>query len=515
MKQSAMVARNLICLLCSIAAVCSVAAAAQPKAGEAQPDSYPAGVRNGDLAVRLKGLITANGVALSDAGIRMVSAKTGETLLDNCSDKLFAPASNQKLATTAAALHLLGKEFRFETKLYARGTLQDGSFIGDLIVVGCGDPDISGRNHDGDPRFLFKAWGKTLREFGVKEVRGNIIGDVSAFDTEYVHPSWPANQQERWYCAPASALALNDNCLDITVSPGEGPGMPARLRLSPDTAYTRVDNHCTTTNVKGEHAYGFLGRAGIEGLIVRGKFWMGGEPATSWVPVDDPPLFFLTVMRETLMVEGIPVLGKVVVAADPVAITRDEKLLATFTTPLERAVMVANKQSQNFYAEQLLKTIGSKTLKKGTYGNGAAKVREFLGAVSQAGSACEVDDGSGLSRKNRLNAAAVTDLLLWVIQPQRPEAKTFVDSLSVAGVDGTMDDRFEQEPYRGHIKAKTGTIAGVSTLSGYIEVPGDVIAFSMLMNSSKAGVWRMKKAQDAICKAVIDCYLGAGGVAGK
>jgi len=506
MKQSSThVILGLLCVCMAwIAGGTLPAAVAQDAGGQ------PAAGRYAGLADRLRALITANGVPLADAGVKIVSVTAGRTLLDNYGDKLFIPASNQKLVTTAAALHLLGPEFKFETPLYARGRLYDGGvFGGDLIVGGCGDPDISGRTHGGDPCFLFRMWAKSLKDFGIKEIRGNVIGDASAFDTVAIHPSWPANQVDRWYCAPTSALMLNDNCLDVTVSAGAGSGMPVRLTESPEAAYIDIGNHCMTTNVKAEHAYGFLGRAGSEGLIVRGKFWIGAAPATSWIPVEDPPAFFLTLMRETLIREGIPVIGKPVVATEPVAVGNDEKLVGTYVSSLDKAVLVANKNSQNLYAEQILKVLGWKLLKKGSFENGAAKVKEFLSAISPAGSACVIDDGSGLSRKNQLSANALADLLVWVVR--QPEAKIFIDSLSVSGVDGTMDDRLREPPYRGRVKAKTGTVAGASSLSGYIEVPGDVFAFSMLMNSPKAGVWRMKQAQDAICKEIIDFHSAAAG----
>ena len=502
MKQSSTHAILGLLCVCMAYAACGIASAAwaQDAGGQSAAGRYTA------LGDRLRGLITSNGIPLADAGVKILSVTTGQTLLDNYADKLFVPASNQKLVTTAAALHMLGQDFKFETPLYARGKLHDGGVLaGDLIVVGCGGPDISGRNHAGDPCFLFKMWAKSLKDLGVREIRGNVIGDASAFDTVAVHPSWPANQRDRWYCAPVSALMLNDNCLDIAVSSGQGAGMPVRLAKSPDAAYISVDNHCMTTAVKAEHAYGFLGRAGSEGLIVRGKFWIGAAPATSWIPVDDPPMFFLTLLRETLIREGIPVIGKPVVATEPVAIGKDEKLVGTYVSSLDKAVVVANKDSQNLYAEQILKVMGWKLLKKGTFENGAAKAKEFLSAVSPAGSACVIDDGSGLSRKNQLSASALADLLVWVLR--QPEAKVFIDSLSIGGVDGTMDDRFREQPYRGRVKAKTGTVAGASSLSGYIEVPGDVFAFSVLMNSPKAGVWRMKQAQDAICKEIIDFHM--------
>ena len=475
------------------------------EAGRAAADgrAAEAGRRYEGLGQRLRDRITANAVPLADAGVKIVSVKTGEVILDNYAGKLLVPASNAKLAVTAAALRLLGRDFCFETRLYARGgLLPDGTLDGDLVVAGCGDPEISGRHHEGDPCFLFRAWAKAMKEAGIRAVRGGIVCDASAFDGETIHPSWPKNQLEQWYCAPVSALSLNDNCVDATVGPGRGPGSPASVSLSPPSTYAVVDNHCTTTAAKREHQFGFLGLAGLRPVTLRGKFWQQASPAVTSIPVADPPLYFGTVLKETLQAEGLSVGGKVAVSYDRVPLEKTDALLATHRTPLETALQVANKQSQNFYAEQLLKALGFKASGKGTFATGAAAVKQFLAGVSAGGAQCVPADGSGLSRDNRYSAAVLTDLLCWMAR--QPDGAVFAATLPAAGIDGTLAERFPEEWCRGRILAKTGTLAGASSLSGYVNVPGDILAFSMLMNSPKAGVWRMKLAQDAILKEILE-----------
>ena len=454
------------------------------------------------LAERLKSIVTSNGVLLTEAGIKIVSVRTGETLLDSFGDKLFVPASNAKLVTTAAALHLLGPEFRFETRLYVRGTINGGVLNGDLLVVGGGDPDISGRFHNGDPCFLFKAWARKLLQLGIREVRGGIVGDAGAFDAQYVHPSWPKDQLEKWYCAPVSALTLNDNCVDVTVRAGPKAGAPALFSVAPDIGYTSVKNRCVTTVNRADHLYGFVGRAGARGLILRGKFWVSGFNATTAVPVEDPPLFFLKAMKATLAEEGVAVKGDLAVTHEPVAAGDGVKLVAAGESLLGGAVRVANKRSQNLYAELMLKTLGLKATGKGTFESGGAVVKGFLAKVSPGSTECKVADGSGLSRDNRLSAAAMTDLLCWMVR--RPQADVFAASLPIAGIDGTLKSRLTGERHRGRVRAKTGTLTGACSLSGYIEMPDDTLAFSILINSPRAGVWRMRKVQDGICREVLD-----------
>jgi len=163
---------------------------------------------------------------------------------------------------------------------------------------------------------------------------------------------------------------------------------------------------------------------------------------------------------------------------------------------------VANKHSRNLYGELILKTLGMKATGKGTFDSGAAVVKGFLAGVSPGSSECRIADGSGLSRDNRLSAGSITDLLCWMIR--QPEADVFVASLPMAGIDGTLKSRLTGEACRGRVRAKTGTLKGVCALSGYIEMPDDTLAFSVLMNSPRAGVWRMRKAQDGICREILD-----------
>jgi len=458
-------------------------------------------------AARLRRIIAANKVPLDDAGVRFVSVRTGQTLFDNRGEKLFVPASNVKLVTTAAALYLLGADYRFRTALYARGEVAAGVLNGDLIVVGTGDPDISGRFHEGDPCFLFKQWARELIDRGIETVNGNLIGDATAFDDEYVHPSWPRNQLEKWYCAPVSALTLNDNCVDVTVGAGPQPGSPARVVIVPGGGYATINNRCLTTAKKTEHLYGFLGRAGTAPVILRGNFWTNGYAATTSIPVEDPPLFFVTEMKAALAAEGVMVTGQALVAAEPTDADERAVFISSHESDLATAVEVANKRSQNLYAELILKALGRKRTGRGTFAAGADAVEQFLAGISEHGGECVISDGSGLSRDSRLSAAAITDLLRWIAL--RPEAATFSRSLATAGVDGTLKRRLAAAPYRGRMKGKTGTLAGVAALSGYIEVRGDTLAFSILMNTRRAAVWQMRRAQDALCRAVIDYFDGS------
>ena len=458
---------------------------------------------------QLRNIITANQVPLDDAGVRIVSVRTGQTLFENCGEKLFIPASNVKLATTAAAFYLLGADYRFRTVLYARGEIADGTLTGDLIVVGGGDPDISGRFHDANPCFLFRQWARDLARHGIRTVNGNLVGDATAFDDETIHPSWPRNQLEKWYCAPVSALTLNDNCVDIAVAAGPGPGAPAKLLIVPGGGYATVDNRCSTTANKAEHLYGFLGRAGSAPLILRGKFWTGGYTATTSIPVENPALFFLTEMKAALAEAGIAITGRTIVAPGPTDAAGRDRLIAVYESDLATAVEVANKRSQNVYAELILKTIGREHAGTGTFESGAEAVRGFLADISEHGGECVIADGSGLSHDGRLSAAVLTDLLCWIAR--RPEISVFGRSLATAGADGTLERRLSTPPCSGRVKGKTGTVAGVATLSGYIDVPGDTLAFAMLMNNRRAGIWRMRQAQDAIIRAVIDHFDKAAG----
>lgn len=423
-------------------------------------------------------------------------------IFESFADKPLIPASNQKIITTAAVLDGLGKDHVFRTKLYATGPVGAGILRGDLVVQGSGDPNISGRFHEGEPEAVFKTWAETLKSMGVKEVWGNVIGDDRAFDRTYIHASWPDNQLHKWYCAPSGALTLNDSCLDVTVKPGPRAGSAAVCSISPGCPIYTLKNTCKTVSSRKKHSFVVTRKPGEREIIVSGGFLAGAAPYTTNVTVEDPGLFFVSTLKKVLEDSGIKVTGSARLAGadeNPV----ENILVAEHSSTLAATLAVTNKRSQNLYADLLLKALGAKVHGKGSFETGARAVKAYMKKIGVEGDGFEVVDGSGMSRLNKVTTSAMVKGLRSAFKS--PGCHVFWASLAVGGMDGTLERRFTRAEARGRVAAKSGYLSGVSSLSGFVVTPkGRYFAFSALFNNYKCATSRIKKIQESICGILLD-----------
>ncbi len=405
----------------------------------------------------VKELLRKQKISESKIGISVYSVKSQSFVYQLNESKAFIPASNMKIVTTAAALSILGPDFSFATKLYVD---QD-----DLVVLAGGDPNISGRDHDGDPTFLFKAWADKLAAKGIKSI--NDVRLVNAlFDGEFVHPDWKGYDLTEWYTAPVGAFSLNDNCLDVTVTGGP------KVSIVPDTRYVTLRNLLATGS---KNSVAFL-RRGSE-ITIKGEYPAKGT-FTDNCTIDHPHQFFGTVLIETLRAKGIDVRGKLVEVNERVAVAPKGEPIDVFTSSLKRTLEVCNGNSQNFYAEMLLKQLGYRVSGYGTFASGVEVLQDYLKKLKVEDAALR--DGSGLSKENRISAASLARVLI-----EMKDRKEFVDSLPVSAQTGTLRKRLKS--LDGKVRAKTGHVAGVNTLSGYLQTgSGDTLIFSILANDATA-----------------------------
>jgi serine-type D-Ala-D-Ala carboxypeptidase/endopeptidase (penicillin-binding protein 4) len=467
---------GLLVVLC-----CSVAAGAQPP-----------------LNARVQALIGASGCRNAQVGVYAVEVQNGQILCALDEARPLIPASNMKLLTTGVALFLLGEDFRFTTSVFGIGDLVDGAVLkGDLVVVAGGDPSISGRRYEGKTTAVFDAWAEAIAR-KVRRVRGNLVIDDTIFDREYVHPNWPQDQLVRWYCAPISALALNDNCIDVAVAPGPRPGTPARVILDPATEYFQVVNHCKTVAAKAKQAI-IHRTAGRDQLVISGTLAPDSPGSASPVAVADPTRFAATVLRERLAAAGVVVEGKIVLADQRVNVEKG-LLLARTSHPLLDAVAVANKRSQNFYAEMIFKTLGRTVADPSTFKDGATVMVDTLSRIGLKKQLFTVDDGSGMSRGNTIAPGQM--VLFLRAMALGPRAEAFIGSLAISGEDGTLQRRMRDAAMKGKVLAKTGYLRGVSALSGYVKSGDKIAAFSILVNGPRIGDARTL--QDRICRLILD-----------
>lgn len=428
-------------------------------------------------------------------GVHVVDVDTGETVYAHRPDEPRIIASNAKIFTTAAALDALGAGYFFETRFLLSGEVRDGVLRGDLGVVGDGDPNISGRTFEGDPYGAFRDWARHLRVRGIRKVEGDLYLAHGLFDGPLVHPDWPRDQLANWYEAPVEALSFNDNCILVRIHPGRAGGR-ARVETVPSVPLFQVDNRATTTGKGGSRLT--VHRTDDE-LIVRGSIRAGTGPFETWVTVPDPVDYFGRALRDALAAEGIEVAGRLrpVDALPPGVWER----VSVFRSDLLTAVRVTNKRSQNFYAESLAKKLGALRCGRGDWDRGVQAVAEWVVSTGVPRGAFEMADGSGMSRGNRFAPRHLTTVLRHMYF--HPLGSEFVQSLPYGGEDvGSWDRRLATPPYRGNVFAKTGTLRGVSALSGYAKaVSGRTYAFSILINDSRGNP---RGDQDRIVKALVD-----------
>lgn len=440
------------------------------------------------LAERLDAAVQAFKMKSATVGVYVASTRTGQAVYGNSERAPLLLASNTKLLTTAAALCRLGPDFTFRTSVGVLG--------GDLHVFAGGDPNISGRFRNDDPTAIFREWAARIRAAGVTKV-DRLVLHTGIFDDVHLHPGWKGYDLWTWWAAPFGALSLNDNCVDLKVAPA-GEGQPCRITLAPDTGYVTVVNQTRSAAKSGRNTFGFTRPAGTNTVTVRGE--VGGR-STSWVAVHDPTLYFGTVLKETLAAAGVSVTGGVEESAQPIEDARGYQELASFESDLAASVATCNQSSQNFYAEMILRTLGWKLKGKGSTDHSIAAVRDFL--TKEVGME-DFDqlDGSGLSRENRASALEIVKLLLHM--RKQPAYRAFLESLPANGDRrGTLKNRMTAADLRGRVRAKTGHIGGVTTLSGYVEsVGGETYAFSILINaaSEQTRMGLADQLQDRLCE---------------
>jgi D-alanyl-D-alanine carboxypeptidase/D-alanyl-D-alanine-endopeptidase (penicillin-binding protein 4) len=447
---------------------------------------------------RLSSLVNGSVARSSESSIEVVDVDTGTVVAERNAHLPLAPASNMKLFTTAAAMDLLHPNFEVTTTVFMRGTVDlGGTLAGDVRIVGRGDPTIGGRFHDGRATEVLEEWATDLKRAGVKTIKGDLVFEYGYMDMEYIHPTWPVDQLVNWYEAPVSAFSLQEGCVQVRVLPSR-PGKRAVVQLEPSTRYLTVENSCVT----GRGLPFVTRERGGNNIIVRGRVPARSGAHEFFVTVMNPVEYFATVTRETFERNGVRILGQVMMTPrDPRA---DWRFVTRHSTPLNILVYVINKKSQNHYAEELLKIVGAETRQEGSWQAGTGAVTEWLsGKLGVPPEEFQQADGSGMSRNNRASSDSFIHLLRYMWNS--PYREDFVSSLPYSGdPDAKFGHRLRSAPWARQVYAKTGYIAGVVGLSGYVHAQsGRIYAFSILFNRYHVGVYAIYQLQDAMLKEII------------
>jgi D-alanyl-D-alanine carboxypeptidase/D-alanyl-D-alanine-endopeptidase (penicillin-binding protein 4) len=447
------------------------------------------------LAREIDRAIDESDLAQARWGVFVMSLSEGRVLYSRNGDKLFTPASNMKIYTTAAALDLLGADYHWRTSVYAdKQPNSNGVIDGDLTLYGRGDPGLDSYRKDGLPVLALE-----LRQHGVRHVRGSIIGDESYFRGEMYGLGWQWNDVQWYFGAQPSALTIDANAMELTIAPGSKFGSAAAIKLQRENRYFHLTNN-TTTGDRGAPASIGINRGLSDNEIrVWGEFPTGGRGFTAYLSVYDPALWSATLFKEALLAQGITVDGEPrsrdFRAAEVERFDPQKALEIAFAEgrTLGEIVHETNKESNNLYAELILRTIGKergslapdpdprKNRTRGDDEAGVAVVKSWLDRNNIPTNGLAIRDGSGLSRLDLVTPEATARLLVAINRTS--SAAVFHDSLPIAGRDGTLKPRLLREA--GKVFAKTGTLTYDHSLSGYATTQnGEVLAFSILCNDA-------------------------------
>ncbi len=424
---------------------------------------------------------------------QVLSLDTGETILTQRSDDLLNPASNVKLFTAAASLLRLGPEYRFDTEFLSDTNVQGGR-IKNLYVRGKGDPFLSTER-------LYTIV-RELSLLGVKEVSGDLVVDDSWFDNERTAPGFDQEDTDRAYMAPTGAVSLNANVAGIYVRPGAREGEPAMVSVEPASDYFKLQNTVSTWNRKNRRFWIKSSGAGEQQQIqVGGVVAAGTVGGWSWKKIDNPPMYFGHTFKALLKERGIKLKGKVKLGLAP---ANGQLLYVSRSETLDLVLKRLNKNSSNFVAEQLLKALGAEVKgAPGSFDKGIDVVEEVLEKeIGIPRGAYVMRNGSGLNDTNRFSAAQLNRLLK-AMYDRFPLAPEYLSSLGIAGKDGTLRFRFEGSEAVGRLRAKTGTLHGITALSGYVQaVSGEKFAFSVVVNDYQGSSGPVLQSIDALGAAV-------------
>lgn len=421
--------------------------------------------------------------------------ESGNKIENYNSDKLIIPASNQKLYTLATALDRLGSDFRYTTNIYGKGELVGSTWEGDLIIQGSGDPSISGFLYDEDRFFVFKSFLEQLKDLGINEINGSISRNEDYFDGQVYPIGWDWYDLTFYYGVEIAPLSFNNNAIDIEVyadgNVGEKPSVSYFPNHYPvmfsDSIFDEkeiisINNQQLIIDERQKYDEKYLRSLGSNDIYLGSKLPKGYEEKES-LSISDAGKFFKDTFKVFLIQNGITLSNNSMLDIHYSSLQDSYPILASHQSkPLSELVKWANKESDNFYTEMILKTLAAEEQGiPGTFENGIKEVRNFLADQGLDTTLVKMNDGSGLAMGNYTTTGNISKLLYSM--KSHKSSKEFYNSLPIAGIDGSIAHRFKGTELYNNVRAKTGYVGGVRTLSGYMTTSsGEKITFSLATN---------------------------------
>lgn len=427
------------------------------------------------IASKIEPIINRSELVRSHWGIFVQSLDNQTIIYDLNGDKWFVPASNLKLITTASALLQFGADFRIETPFYGTGSAPN---LKTLTVVGKGDPTITTTQ--------LQVIAQTLKNQGIKQIDTLIIDD-SYFQATGINPTWEWEDIFYAYAPSINSISLNENAVTLTLIP-QALDQPLKLEWSDPLATTewKIINRTNTVN-KGEDSPLIIkGKFGDSTLEIRGNLAVATAPETFEMTVINPPQYFLKVFKNLLNQVGIQVKNTQIIT-EPAPITHQSLLAQIQSSSLTEMITTTNQDSNNLFAETLLNLLNATD----------SSLETSLNQINLDTNAYKIVDGSGLSRHNLVTPKGIVQLLEKMAN--HPTGEVYRNSLAVAGMSGTLKNRFIDTPLVGNLQGKTGTLSGIVSLSGYLETEADeTLVFSILINQSEQPATTLRQGMDEI-----------------
>jgi D-alanyl-D-alanine carboxypeptidase/D-alanyl-D-alanine-endopeptidase (penicillin-binding protein 4) len=487
-----------------------------------QNDSYES------LAARLAAHIAQPRFAPAAWGVKVVSLDSGKTIFENNAEKYFSPASNAKLYTCALALDRLGADYKIKTSIYATAQPDTGGTLkGDLTIYGRGDPTIAARLNDGNYDKPLESFIAQIKAAGVQRIEGDLIGDESYFNTPPLGAGWEWDDLQEYYGAEVSALSIHDNSLDVFVKPADRTGLPCKITTGPAINYLTFINRTQTVAKGAPTTITYYRPVGENIIYVSGRLAVDNAKGyQTSIAVHNPALLFVTLLKDALAKNGITVKGRVRTIdwkyreVTPLDLSKFVELGSIDSPPMKDIVREVLKPSQNLYAQLCLLQVGVQPSSPGsqspaihakpasttsgqpakniaktpepipdtdyqqrtTEERGVEALKAFLDEAGIKKGDVLLEEGSGLSRRDVITPNATIALLCFMNKHKL--AEIYRDGLPVAGVDGTLKNRMKDTVAAGNVRAKTGTLRYVYTLSGYVtSASGEKLAFSIMLNN--------------------------------
>jgi D-alanyl-D-alanine carboxypeptidase/D-alanyl-D-alanine-endopeptidase (penicillin-binding protein 4) len=412
---------------------------------------------------------------------------------------LLRPASNMKILTSIAGLLNLGNNYDFRTELFHSGVIDDETLYGDFFVVGGFDPDFSTDDVDSLVR--------VVQSLGIKKITGGIYADISKKDSLYWGNGWMWDDDPDPDAMYLSALNINNNSIEVFVE-GTKTGSPAKITLIPQTDFVELINKTKTISSFEPDSFivtrDWVNRTNkiiVEGQVRSGKI-IDSTAYLEKVNVLYPEKYFLTLFKEHLEISGIIVEGKI----DIKSLQGNEVYLTSINRPIDSVFSYINKESDNLDAEMFVYSIAFKDSGAPAIAeNGLEAIKRFIDTLGFDSKNYSLADGSGVSHYNLISAELILESLKYMYYQEKDLFDMFYNSLAVAGIDGTLKNRMKNTIAEGNVHAKTGTLSGVSNLSGYLTSNNNhLIAFSIMIQNFVEKNSVPRKFQDRICELLVE-----------